>query len=192
VLPPEEDLNQIKPIVRTYLNSTANQIPAQWVLFSPAPAKKATASPGWLGTVGPVGAFRLARLILRLSPDMALGCLLLVTLLAIRTAKSWLRWWGIPLFITGGLTILLSVFSMASFERGWGTLLANRTPPNLAPGVISLGHDLARAILQKSLAGLLLAGLVIGLAGLALWIGSAFIKPEAEPQVPAGNPAEAV
>ncbi len=45
-----------------------------------------------------------ARMVMRLSPILPLGFLLLMTIITVRSLKNWLDWWGIPLFITGGLT----------------------------------------------------------------------------------------
>ena len=107
-----------------------------------------------------------------------------------RSPKSWLRWWGIPLFLSGGISILLAILAFGSFERGWLSLLAaGKVPQTVSLGAITLAHDLARAVLQSLLAGILIGSALLGLLGLGMWIGSAFLKDGAAPGGTATPPA---
>ena len=116
-----------------------------------------------------------------LSPDPALGFLLLVSLLAVRSPKSWLRWWGIPFFLTGSVSMLIALLAFGSFERGWLSLLAGKVPQTISLGAITLGHDVARAVLQSLLTGILIGSVLLGLLGLGMWIGSAFLEARHAP-----------
>jgi hypothetical protein len=181
-------LDQLKPAIQEQLAAFAGLIPDQRVLLSPETGEN-TAASGPSGTSSLVAAVRLAHLGMRLSPDLALGFLLLITFLAVRTPKSWLRWWGIPFFLSGVFSILLALFLSPLFERSWVALLAGKVPASLSLGMISLGHDLARAVVQSLGMGIGLGGTLLGLIGAGTWIGSTFVKTGPEAQQKAAPPA---
>ncbi|HTX91096.1 MAG TPA: hypothetical protein VMC09_07760 [Anaerolineales bacterium] len=176
--PTEDQLTMMTPTIQADIRSAAAQIPDTRTITPAAVANPADFGP--LGK-GPVGGIRLAHLILRLSPDLPLFFLLLLSFLAVRSPKGWLRWWGIPFFITGIFAAAFGVVSLVFFEQAWLTVLAGRIPPYLSLGTVSLLHDLVRAILQSYLGGILFGGIALLVLGLALWIISAFIKDKVEP-----------
>jgi hypothetical protein len=176
--PPEATLSLMTPQLQSQLQTAAAQIPDTRVI-----SPQATANPTDFGPLGsgPTGGVRLAHLVMRLSPDLALFFLLLISFLAVRTPKGWLRWWGIPFFFTGLLSVALVVTIEAFFEQAWLTFLASRIPAYLSLGVVTVFHDLTRVIIQTYLAGILIGGIVLVLLGLGMWIGSGFIKKKSEP-----------
>jgi hypothetical protein len=171
--PPEEILTGIAPLIQIMLNEAVAQIPdsqavtPQWGMNSP--------SFGPLGS-GLDGAIRLARLIMRLSPVLPLGCLIFITLLVVRTIKDWLGWWGIPIFLSGLLSLGLAITAMLFFNQAWVALVVNRLPSFLPLEFVSLAHDVVQAILHPVMVGITGAGIIMLVVGLGMWIGSAFIK----------------
>jgi hypothetical protein len=169
--PSEQMLTLLEGVIQSQLNGVASEIPDQIVILSPTTGENPALPAGGL-----VGTIRLVQLILRFAPMVPLFFLLIFTLLVIRSPKSWLCWWGIPFFITGllafGLALSVSIF----FEQAWQSLLVTRLPPILSDSVVALAHDLLRAMLQPYLGGVFLDASLIGLAGLGMWIGSAFIQ----------------
>jgi hypothetical protein len=77
-----------------------------------------------------------ARLAMRFSPLVPLVCLLLITLLGVRSSARWLRWWGILLAIGGCLGLLIG----ALYQPITLALLATQ-----APSWTSLPDALAKA-----------------------------------------------
>jgi hypothetical protein len=182
--PPEDKLQELKPDIQIMLANTAGTIPDKKVLLTPDSGENSGSGP--LGG-GLTGTFRTARLILRLSPEVPLGILLLITLLAVRTPKSWLRWWGIPFFVAGLLAVVTAILMSFTFEQVWITLLASRIPPYVSLGLAGLIRGLLTAVIRRLTAGILIGGLLVAIPGLGMWIGSFFIKPEPElqPEIPA-------
>jgi hypothetical protein len=184
--PTDDELGPMKGQIQAQLIQYASQIPNERVILSPATGEN-SANPGPLGS-GPTGGIRIAHLVMRLSPDLPLLLLLFISLFVVRDPKSWLRWWGIPLFVTGLFSIGISVTASAAFEEVWLLILANRIPPNLSLGLVTLGQDLARAVFQSLFGGVTIGGIILGLLGLGMWIGSFFIKSRSEPEAPAVSP----
>lgn len=171
--PPDSLLQVAMPLIQTALKQLAGQLPDELVLLSTNPAPGSTG--GNLST-SLVTTVRNARLIMRLSPDLPLGFLFLITLLAVRTPKNWLRWWGIPLCVTGLVAALGVLVLTSSFERIWNIHIAPLFPSGLSTGLISLVHDLSQAVFQTWLDSLLLTCIFYCLLGLAMSIGSIFVR----------------
>jgi hypothetical protein len=179
--PPEDILNQMIPTIKQGLDQAVSQIPDK------TPLAGSQLTPEDFASL--TNNVRLAHLILRLTPDVPLFFLLLISLLAVRSAKSWLRWWGIPLLLSGVFSLLLSISASTFFERIWVGLLASRLPASLSLGTITLGHDIVRALIQAFLSGVTIQGLVLSLFGLGMLIGSAFTKPKPASSTEAPVPA---
>lgn len=171
--PPEEVLTTLAPLIQVTLKNASTQIPDSLIIYPPAGTNPT--SPGPLGG-GLPGWIRMARLIMLLSPCLPLLVLLFITLLVVRTVRDWLRWWGIPIFFSGMLSVGLAVTITFFFDLVWVASLANRIPPDLSPGVVGLGHDLAFAILQRLMVGVTYGGIFLVVLGLGMWVGSGFIK----------------
>jgi hypothetical protein len=176
--PPDEILNLIAPLIQIIIKEAAAQIPDSQVIIPQWGTN--TISFGPLGS-GLTGGIRLARLVMRLSPLAPVLFLIFITLLVVRTIKDWLRWWGIPIFFSGLLSIGLAVSAMAFFDQAWAAILANLIPPFLSPVLVSLGHDVVQTILQTCTVGITEIGILMAVLGLGMWIGSGLIKSRSAP-----------
>lgn len=188
--PPDSLLNQVTPIIQAAITQIAAQLPNEVVILSPNSIQGTTQ--GNVSANRPATTVRNARLIMRLSSDLPLGFLLLISVLVVRTPKNWLRWWGIPLCITGMLAAVGVLVLKSSFERIWTLDIAPFIPSNVAAGLIGLGHDLLRAVYQSWLDGLLLTCIFYFLLGLAMSIGSIFIRDGHTADLSPNSPQAAV
>jgi hypothetical protein len=171
--PPDEILNGAAPLIQIMLTETAAQIPDNQVITPQWVANPPNFGP--LGN-GLPGALRLARLIMRLSPVLPLFCLIFITLLVVRTVKDWLRWWGIPIFFSGLLSLGLAMAVMVFYDQAWLVLVANRLPSFLPLEFVDLAHDVVQAILHPVMVAITGAGIFMLVLGLGMWIGSVFIR----------------
>lgn len=170
--PPEDLLERMRPMLQDQLNQIATQIPAQVEIINAQTTDR--------GTAGSGSGFRFVRLMMRFTPHLALFFLLLVTFLAVRTPKSWMRWWGIPTFLAGLLTMILAVTLAAIFEQTWISMLSNNLPPYLSLSTVDLGREIVGYLIHGVLEGIALGGVILGALGLAAWIGSYFVRLNAE------------
>ncbi|MGD0752329.1 MAG: hypothetical protein ABSA23_13095 [Anaerolineales bacterium] len=177
--PPDEILNLIAPLIQVIIKDAAVQIPDSQVIIPQLGTN--TISFGPLGR-GLTGGIRLAHLVMRLSPLMPLIFLIFITLLVVRTIKDWLRWWGIPIFFSGLLSIGLAIITgMVFFDQAWTSILAKYIPSFLPLGLVNLGHDVVQAILHTLTVGITNIGILMAVLGLGMWIGSGFIKSRSGP-----------
>jgi hypothetical protein len=129
---------------------------------------------------------RWARLIMNLSPLLPLVFLGLVTLFGVRSRKGWLRWWGVPFTITGGIALVGSLKMILLWRYAWEKWVTPRFPAYLGEAVAPLAQGLTGFIVRDLALWIGLWGLILFLVGLAAWILARFIKERKnEEQTPA-------
>jgi|WetSurMetagenome_2_1015567.scaffolds.fasta_scaffold67330_1 hypothetical protein len=160
--PPESLLGALAPLIQAQLQFVVSLLPDSLVLHP-------------FGNL-PATTVRLVRLLLLLSPELALFLLILVTLLAVRTFKEMLYWWGMPLFFSGLLALVVGISASLLFEWGWANIFISHLSIKVSDALIVLLHDLLQAVMQTYLSGVFISGIVLALAGACLWVGSKMLK----------------
>ncbi|MDO9303682.1 MAG: hypothetical protein Q7T89_20010, partial [Anaerolineales bacterium] len=158
--PPAALTSMLTPVIQGQMQLTTLAIPDQLTLISVPPEND------------PRQALQSARMIMKLSPILPLAFLLLVTIAVVNSLKSWLNWWGVPLFVTGLLAVLMGLAGAPIFGAILQGILANGLPH----AMLGIANDLASAMLQALLAPVLWQGLGIALIGLVMAAAGFFIK----------------
>ncbi len=125
--PPDQILVLIAPIIETQLQVAASTIPDELPLI-PAPSSNSVQIQ--------LHRIRLVRTFMFLSPLIPLVFLIGMTLVAVRTFKGWLIWWGWPMLLGGSLGSLIS-FNGAPFLRLIAEDILFRQLPLVVPLVVS-------------------------------------------------------
>ncbi len=119
---------------------------------------------------------RSLRLGLRLSPSLPVVLLLLVALFGAHSGRALLRWWGIPLLAIGLVGIVEGLIVLPAMQAGYATFVADKIPPYFSENIALAGLDVALQI-GRTLAGWIGGeAVLIGLIGLAMLVGSFYIK----------------
>jgi hypothetical protein len=185
--PPEEVLPVVTALLPDLLNSVVPHIPDKaFIIKPPAPG---TPIPG-SGPFGadPISTLRTIRLVMRLSLLIPLVLLLLVTLFAVRNLKSWMRWWGIPFFVAGTITLLFGISIVPAFKSTWTWFIAPRIPAFIPAAIPSIGLELLRSIIHSLSGWIIVPGIILCALGLGAWIGSHYIKGKINPELPEEPP----
>lgn len=167
--PPADMLPLLEPTLKSELHSVAVRIPQEVVIGK---------------HITPQGLKRLQsmRLLMRMSPLIAIGLLLLITILAVRSPKSWLRWWGIPLLIAGILGLFAGMATIPLLDFAANRIIDTQISPLFSNGLVSLLYDLIFSVLQGLRETIVLHALVIALFGLVMTLASFFAKlPHEDP-----------
>lgn len=162
--PPIELIPILTPVMQGQMQFAMQAIPDQLTLISVPPQND------------PRQKLQSARVVMRLSPILPLVSLLLMTIFTVNSLKSWMNWWGVPLFITGLLTGLMGLGGAPIFGTILQNILANRLPAFLPSIMLGYASDLASAMLQALLIPILWEGLAIAVIGLAMAVGSYYIN----------------
>jgi hypothetical protein len=161
--PPAELYSMLTPVIQGQMQFAVDAVPDQIILVSKPPAND------------PRAKLQIVRMGMRLSPIIPLVFLLLMTIFTVNSLKSWLTWWGIPLFITGILASLFSLSGAPIFGVILQRILVSRMPDFLPTVLLGYANDLASAMLQAWLNPVLWQGLAIALIGLIMTVASYFI-----------------
>ena len=75
--------------------------------------------------------------------------LLLVAVFGVRSFRDLLRWWGIPIMVTGLIALILSIVSMSIFNWLVSTYVESRIPGYFSAEFVQLGFDLGRSAIRS-------------------------------------------
>jgi hypothetical protein len=181
--PPEASLPTITALLPDLLNSVVTQIPDKATLINPPAPGAPIPGSGPFGA-DPISTLRTIRLVMRLSLLIPLIFLLLVTLFAVRSLKSWLRWWGIPFFFTGLIALVLGISIVPALNLSWTWFVAPRIPVFIPSDIPPVGLELIRSILQTLSVWIIVPAAMLFAIGLGAWIGSYFINRNTNPEQP--------
>ena len=173
--PPEFILSMEVFLLPELLKTIVPQIPDSAIIINPPAPGVPLPGKGPFGA-DPITTLHSLRLLMRLSPLLPLILLLLVTLFAVRSLKGWLRWWGIPIFISGALAIGLAILAQPALNIGWNLLIVPQIPPVIPAGIVAIGQQLLRSIVHSITNGIVLWAIIFLVFGLAAWISSYYIK----------------
>lgn len=134
--PSDEVLNLFQPLIQFQLKAISAAIPETIDL-----------TPDVAGSEHPLDGLREARTVMRFSPLVPLGFLLLVTILMVRDLKSWSTWWGIPILLGGSLG--LGISALLRPLAGWAIQLffLPRLPDFLPASIPETVQELLMAVL---------------------------------------------
>lgn len=162
--PPAELYPALTPIIQSQMQFTAAAIPDQVTIIT-APLEN-----------DPRQKLLDIRFFMRLSPILPLAFLLGLTLLAVRSLKSWLMWWGIPFSITGFTAFMMSLIGAPVFGAVFQRMLVNRMSIYLPTILLDYGSDFASAMVKALLNPILWQGLLLAAIGLVMAVAGYFVK----------------
>lgn len=161
--PPEIALEIAKPLIQTQLGALSRSIPQEKVYLS-----RENANEAFVQT-------QARRILMHLSPLVPLFLLSIITMIAVRTPKSWLQWWGYPLLISGGIGLLLSLLTTTLMQAVFNARVLSGNSGEISASMLALVYDLfdtlTRAFTQQSV---LLASYST-LLGLMMLVGVFFL-----------------
>jgi hypothetical protein len=166
-----ETLAQVIPPMQNRLSRLAAQIPNEAVLIKPISTSDA------ISGGDPFITIRRLRSWMRLSPLLPVSLLVLVTLFGVRSVKSGLRWWGIPLLSAGLIVLSIGIAAQPLLDWAWVNYAIPQFPSVISSGLAELGHDMFRSVVHELGKWLMLEAGPILLLGLAAIIGSFYVGP---------------
>lgn len=168
--PSDELLNIFQPLLQTQLQTIAYTIPDSVDL-----------TPDAAGTDHPLDGLRAVRTMMRFSPILPLGLLLLITSLSVRDLKGWLIWWGNPILFGGILGLLLSAIIGPLFQLAYSVYIEPRLPDFLPASVTDTIRGLMSTVLSGVSAPILLQSTALVLIGIIMILATHLIKPDMPP-----------
>ena len=123
------------------------------------------------------------RAAMKLTPILPFIFLLGLTILAVRSLVDWLKWWGVPLFITGVISYLVAVIGSPTLS-----LIIQRAIEkqgvNLPLVLVSTAQETVSAVTRQILKPVALEGLIIIAIGIAMIVVEVFLVKRDKTSLP--------
>ncbi len=183
--PPEEILTLLIPTIETVLDEAIETIPDVVNLGEASPSVDSSVKPTGEplnppSRDDPRPAFRRMRTIMRSSPLLVGGLVLLITLFGVRSFRSWLGWWGVPFLIAGliGLALAMVAYPIGnSFLENY--LTSGKVDLSaMSPGLVQASLDVLSAMGRTLAIRVGIQAGIIALLSAGMLIVSLFVKPK--------------
>lgn len=191
--PPEFILSEINPIVESLLSTTVGQLPDTIPLYIPFSLIENQTNETVLVSVpenipGPLQTLRQVNTWVSWSPLLPIIFLILMTLVAVRSLRDFMAWWGSTLFTAGLISLIFSAILVPSAE--W--VLNSYLPLDLVslisvPEILTqIGFtDLFQEMLNQLLMSIIIPAGTLAVIGFALLLGVFLLSrmsPNTKPQ----------
>jgi hypothetical protein len=118
---------------------------------------------------------RLIRLVMRFSLLIPIALLFVITILAVRTFKGWLVWWGWPILLTGLFGFPIGLAGAPLLRWIMERWLAKRFTITLTPEISASLRTVVDAALRQILKPVVWESLALFIIGLMMVVFSAFL-----------------
>jgi hypothetical protein len=187
--PPDVVLTAVYPNIDATLASLADQIPDKAELklggVSGSPEDPLQKPREVLGAIRAIAYLGL------LVPLALLG---LVALLVIRSPRSLLRWWGVPILLAGVLAAAGAITGLSAAPGSIADLIAGSRSSftAVAPGVLDLQTELLKSIARGYLQSVLIQAVLLASIGTVMVAASFYVgRPSLAPAQPDSGPPPA-
>lgn len=162
--PPAEMMGMVTPMLSSQLQFMATAIPDRVVLVSAGDS-----------TVDPRIRLNGARLVMKWSPVLPLLFLVALTVLAIRNLTDWLKWWGYPFLIIGGISAIAALLGSPVLSLVIQAVI--RSQAGFLPPILTsaLGETVS-AVSRQVLSPVVLQGAVLGFVGFGMVVIAVLLR----------------
>lgn len=164
--PPPEMLGLMTPLIESQVQVMAASIPDQVTLISGAPGNPAS---------DPRARLNQTRTLMKITPVFPLLFLFTLTLLGVRSLMDWLKWWGGPFLVTGGVSALLALLGAPVFSRLAGNFLQSQGAGLIPPPLLSTVRETLGAVTGQILGPVLVQSLILAALGVAMVATALFL-----------------
>ncbi len=164
--PPEEAIGLMMPFLQSQLQSMTAVFPDE-VTFIPGTLSGTPDDPRLrLNTV---------RSAIKLTPFIPAILLVAIAIFAVRSIAAWLTWWGWPLLLAGGISVLIGLFGSPIIGGILQVLIQNQVAVLIPPVLASSIAETASAVTRQMLTPVLIQGLILAVLGSGMVILALFL-----------------
>jgi len=164
--PPKQILDLIQPVIQIELQSAASAIPDNISILNAA--NNGSVESG-------LKDLRLIRLVMRFSPLIPIALLFVITILAVRTFKGWLAWWGWPLLLTGLIGLPIGLTGAPLLRWVLESWLAKRFTLTLTTEISASLRSVLDAALREILKSVAWESVALFIVGLIMVLFSVYL-----------------
>ena len=117
-------------------------------------------------------------------PLLPVALLVLVTAFGVRSLRSFLRWWSIPIFIGSLFALILGAVIFFLFEQLWLNYVLNDFPPVLTSGFGEVIYSVTRSLSRDVSQHLMTQAGIVTLTALSILLISNRVPAAPDPSLP--------
>lgn len=147
--PPDELVPLLTPVIQIQLQATASIIPNEMILVSAENTQ-----------TDPRQRIQIARILMKFSPLLPLGFLVLLTITTASSLQNFFKWWGLSFLATGLISIFIGIIGapIIGLILNWLIKRVSSALPNI---ISSYAGELGSALAGSILLPILIQGAVI-------------------------------
>jgi hypothetical protein len=174
--PPAEAMGLVEPLIQSQLQSISAAFPDQITIVSSVTDSRSPNDPRYR--------LHVIRSAIHFSPFFVILLLLAIALLAVRSLRDLLVWWGGPLLAVGAITTLISL--IGSPLVGWilRFFIQSQAGAFLPPILAASIGETAGAVARQILIPVTIQGIVIIVIGFFMFIPGMFLARRETYQLP--------
>ena len=176
--PPKDKLPQVLEHFGQTMRSLADQMPDDFEIYHDAGQGGST---GATATTIAQARHRVRQFetIVSWSTAVPLVLLVLIALLAVRSLRGGLFWWGVPCLLAGAIAAGFAGLTVPTVQWISTNLVAPALPPGTSPAILQALLDFMTAVVQQVMTAAWHNGGVLALVGLGAVILGFILKPKA-------------
>lgn len=117
-------------------------------------------------------------------PLLPLVLLVLVSVFGVRSLRGLLRWWSIPIFMAGLITLIFGIVVFSLFEWIWLNYILTSIPPLLTSGFGEIIYGVTHSLANDFSKQLMLQAGIVTLLALGVILISNRVPPPPDPSLP--------
>lgn len=165
--PPAEVLDVFTPMIESQLQFLTVGIPDQITVI------KGNQS----GTLDdPRIQLNRVRAAMKLTPILPLLFLFGLTILAVRSLKDWLKWWGVPFLVTGGISALIALLGSPVLSLLLQRAIQNQGTDKMPPALRSMVQETVGAVSRQVLSPIVVEGLFLVVIGIVMIVVAIYLS----------------
>lgn len=165
--PPEEMLGMMMPAIESQLQAMTAGFPDQITILDETKNTQLNELRTQLDRV---------RFVLRWSLLLPLIFLFGLTALAVRTLLDWLKWWGVPFLVTGGIVALTALLGSPLLSLLLGRVLRTQGIALLPVSLLANMQETVGAVARQMLAPAAVEGLLLLTAGMVMLLAAVYLS----------------
>jgi hypothetical protein len=157
--PPQEVMGFVTPLIESQLQVMTLGFPDEVTLIS---GEKSNTPDD------PRIRINRMRAVMKLTPAFPLLFLLAIAIFAVRSFREWLAWWGAPIMLTGGASLLIALLGTPTVGFVIGRVMQNQASEFMPPILLETMQETARGVASEILNPVAIEGVVLFLLGLGM------------------------
>jgi hypothetical protein len=115
------------------------------------------------------------RAAIKLTPVLPLFFLFGMTLLIVRNFVDWLKWWGVPFIVTGGISFIMALIGSPALNLLVQRALQNQGAGSMPPVLISTMQETLGAVIRQILKPVVIDGLFLVVLGIGMVVAKNYL-----------------